>query len=136
MATETKRIFVSFCNKTKVIMKIMLFILTLFILTTGNLFAQTELHFKNDTISIVKVNNRIRIDNATYDGEKLYLNIENINIITTNNNKIYKYITIVDCYKPEQAIVILDTNTKILTLEYTKTNEIYYFCNLTKLKEK
>lgn len=114
-------------------MKIKLFILVIFVLITQSVFAQSELHFKNDTISFYKVNNRIRMDNACYDGEKLYLDIKSINIITTNDNqKIYKYLTIVDCYKPEEAIIIINTSTKILTLEYPKTEEIYYFCNIRK----
>lgn len=88
-------------------------------------------------MSFYKVNDRIRMDNACYEDEQLYLDIKTISITSTgNDHKIYRYTTVVDCYKPEQAIVILNTNTKTLTLEYPKTEEIYYFCNLTKVKEK
>ena len=115
--------------------RVKLFILILFVLIAQNTFAQNELRFKNDTMSFFKIDDRIRMDNACYDGEKLYLDIKSINIITTNDNqKIYKYLTIVDCYKPEEAIIIINTSTKILTLEYPKTEEIYYFCNIIKLK--
>ena len=48
--------------------RVKLFILILFVLIAQNTFAQSELRFKNDTMSFFKIDDRIRMDNACYEG--------------------------------------------------------------------